>query len=329
MKNTIFTAIFIMASAVCLADLPQNSGERGLMPIPAGYPSADTTGPAAAGYTELTEAEAVTLRDPFDKWHPAPEWCKLQDDGSYLIEGMHFTSGTLDIYHPNIHIRGCKFELTKHYCVSFRPSASGCTIEYCEVSSRSGDCDPEVSIKESASAQHALSYGISASADNITIRHNNIYWSGDGIIFGGSDVTITDNYIHDLTSWQETHNDGVQMFGNQHDLLIKHNSIIMCLGDRGLRQTGAVSLFMDRPSPCSYQRVQVEDNFVAGGSFTFYGGGSKNPENTGKNEDVKFINNKMSTYYFPKCGYWGQMAYGSEWGENGNEYTDNDLVPGE
>ena len=140
----------------------------------------------------------------------------------------------------------------------------------------------------------------------MTIRRLNCSGAGDGVKLG-SDSTMTDSYIHDLGTGPESHNDGCEL--GSKNVTVRHNTILNAQG-----QTAAVFIGASAPST----NILVEDNVLAGGGYTVYG-----PDPGSSN--VRVVNNKFSTRYFAKSGFYGPVAYwktgsGNEW--SGNVWMD-------
>ncbi|GAA4248231.1 hypothetical protein [Dactylosporangium darangshiense] len=101
-------------------------------------------------------------------------------------------------------------------------------------------------------------------ANNLSIYRANIHGSVDGVKTG-SNVLVQDSYIHDM-SWfasdpnqggGATHNDGVQGFLGDSNVVLKHNNIDMSTTHDGN------AAFQD-----SAKNARVEDNWLDGGGCT-------------------------------------------------------------
>ena len=109
--------------------------------------------------------------------------------------------------------------------------------------------------------------------------------------------TIAGNYIHNLGMVSTDHVNGITTNGDSQPLTIQNNTILNKFG-----QTDAIGLFQDFST---VSNVTVNDNFLAGGAYTLYGGeGSQ-----GQSSNIKITNNQFSTMYFPKGGAYGPVAY--------------------
>jgi hypothetical protein len=180
-------------------------------------------------------------------------------------------------------------------------------------------------VKVVATGQNAVGIGIE-NADDVTIEDSTISGinthSGrlmDGIkdVYGdatGSRVLnnniseactgvqvyqglIQGNYIHHLGRAFTDHVNGLTTNGDIHRLLIRHNTIFNHYG-----QTDAIGLFQDFGVVAN---VTIDDNLLAGGAYTIYGGeGSK-----GQPSNIVIKHNRISTRFFRLGGQWGPVAY--------------------
>ncbi len=141
-----------------------------------------------------------------------------------------------------------------------------------------------------------------------TITRMNIHGCSAGISTGGGEVT--DSFVHDMSEIPgKSHDVGIASNGGG-GLTIRHNTIMNQLG-----QTAAVAFYQD----FQVQRDNlVEDNLMAGGGYCLYGGqGGK-----GATRNIRFINNRLSKKFFPKCGQYGVIASFSA-SDPGNVFVDN------
>lgn len=93
----------------------------------------------------------------------------------------------------------------------------------------------------------------------------------NGIVVTGNDTVIQGNFIHDLLAGGAPHYDGIQVDGGISNLVIRQNTIINAHGAAGAVMID--NLF----GPIT--NVVLEDNILAGGSYTVYSDGkfSKHP----------------------------------------------------
>lgn len=141
---------------------------------------------------------------------------------------------------------------------------------------------------------------ITGTGTGLTVRNCNIHHVGNGLEIPGP-FLVEDNYIHDIysppgTSW---HADGIQNTGGataNDNITIRHNTIILTGNE-----TGAISVNGTATNPAT--NVLVENNLLAGGSYTMY---------SRYGENYRVLNNHFSTRIFPKVGQWGIWYPGQE-----------------
>jgi len=162
--------------------------------------------------------------------------------------------------------------------------------------------------------------GIYDGDDQVTITRNNIHHCASGINHLNMGGLIQGNYIHDIGFPCDgsgcLHYNGIQLGAGTGPLMtIDGNTIFVTQG-----QTDAIMLAND--DGAQRNRV-ITGNLLAGGGYAFYGSGGPNGVATG----IVFRNNKFSTRYFPKGGYWGPVAHwksGNVW--EGNTWADGPNV---
>ena len=140
--------------------------------------------------------------------------------------------------------------------------------------------------------------GIKDVYGNVTgsrILNNNILKASTGVqIYQG---LIQGNYIHHLGMVSTDHVNGLTTNGDTRPLVIRHNTIFDSYG-----QTDAIGLFQDFGVVAN---VTIDDNLLAGGGYTIYGGqGSK-----GQPSHIVITKNRISTRFFRQGGQWGPAAY--------------------
>ena len=131
---------------------------------------------------------------------------------------------------------------------------------------------------------------------------------------------VQGNYIHNPGFISGDHINGITSNGGATGLLsIQHNTIFT---NRG--QTDAVSLFQD--FGVQTNRV-INDNLLAGGSYTIYGGGGSK----GASSNIAITNNRISKIYFPQGGQYGPVTSfnsrgsGNVW--SGNVWDNGQAIP--
>ena len=157
------------------------------------------------------------------------------------------------------------------------------------------------------------------SESNYTLLRVNLFDSGHGAAVK-SNVTIQDSYIHGLGANTDAHKDGVFSGDGQH-VLIKHNNIECNDGSKG-GCTAAIGLLTDFGTISDYT---IDGNLLnTNGSYCFYASGG--PQKSYTSNHIVFTNNHFGRSIYPKCGYYGPVAYwdvnapGNVW--NGNVWDD-------
>jgi len=102
--------------------------------------------------------------------------------------------------------------------------------------------------------------------DDWTARRVDIHGTtGDGVKVG-SDVTLEDSWIHDLTPARGAHADGVQMQSGVRNLVVRHNRIdVSAAGSANSAIFLAPDLGPSAPGP-----VLVVQNYLDGGGYTLF-----------------------------------------------------------
>lgn len=149
--------------------------------------------------------------------------------------------------------------------------------------------------------------GGSGAVANTTLNWDEIFWARSCV----QDITGTmeNSYCHDERDASGDHINGETQNGSGDPLLIQHNTILTPFG-----QTDAVGLFCDFGTESN---VTVNDNILAGGGYTVYGGTGGNMSNCPVS-NIKITNNRLSPVYFPSFGQYGWIAYDSGDSISGN-----------
>jgi hypothetical protein len=274
-------------------------------PHSCGYPDASNTGvPAGAN---LLRVPAQRTSGP--GWHwDTRGW--LEVDGAGAVVSNVSVNGTIDvagapgavIKQSLVDCEGCDFAIiVRDPQGTSRPSSDNVTIEDTTITAETNN-----------------SIGVDImDVKNTTLVRLNISHTGGGVqtsTDGG--WSIRGSYVHDLTQVSDEHMNGIQSSGGG-NLQIRHNTIF-----NRYPFTDAVMLAVD-PHGSKQQNVLVQDNLMAGGGYTIYGGstgsGCTVPCST---SDIRIVDNRFSRLYFPSSGYYGPVAaYNSE--DPGNQLSGN------
>jgi len=127
--------------------------------------------------------------------------------------------------------------------------------------------------------------------DDVYVEKCNIHDSGNGVEVASS-VTVIDSYLWNIftpdgATW---HADGVQTGeGAVSNTTIQHNTILLPGGE-----TGAINV-IDNSATFTYNNILIDNNLLAGGSYTFYFG-------AGTMTNCRATNNHFSTRYATRVG---------------------------
>jgi len=261
-------------------------------PASCGFPNASNTGVPAG--TKLT-AEAGNI--------------SVTQDGA-VISGVDL-NGSFDVYANNVTIENCRIASTNWWGINLRQGYTGLKVLHCTITGVVGK----------GQDNGGEDYGVSNMGNgSVEVAFNDISEFGEAISMGHG--YIHDNYIHDLQSFvnldgQYEHTDDViSDGGDTQGLIVRHNTLL----NQMTTQQGAsasVGLFADT-GPVS--NSTVDDNWIAGGSYALYGGGSGAT-------NIQVTNNVFSTQYWSGCGYYGPVAYWNAGGA-GNVFSGNRFPDG-
>ncbi|WP_162891296.1 hypothetical protein [Aeromicrobium sp. A1-2] len=260
--------------------------------------TAPTTGgcadkPSSCGYPDETNTGV-------------PAGVKLKASGSVnaskdgqVIDGLDIR-GEINVTAKNVTIKntrvtGGRGVGTADWVVIVRPGADNLTI-----------VDSEIMTPVGSQQDIACVFNIGDSKP--TVKRVNIHACSAGVSSGGG--LVEDSYIHGMASVPGlSHDVGVASNGSG-GMTVRHNTIF-----NQYDQTAAVAFYQDFGTQ---KNNLVEDNLLAGGGYCVYGGAGQK----GKTANIRFINNRFSKKYSPRCGYYGVVA-SFDLGDSGNAWTGN------
>jgi hypothetical protein len=221
---------------------------------------------------------------------PDASWPNAANTGIPAGTTLTVVEGNLKIETPGTiidgkDIRGCVQVLAAG--VIIRHSKIHCTFAYAVLS---GGFTGERFLIEDSEIECSApdgkgTPGTTAVGDNtFTARRLNIHHCENGFDVD-LDVTIQDNWIHDLTDDPQAHTDGIQ-FAVGRNVLVEHNAIYV-IG------TSAIITH-----PTSMDGVVIRNNLMAGGAYTLYC-----PRQHSAN--VHVIGNRFSRALYPRGGAYG------------------------
>jgi hypothetical protein len=128
---------------------------------------------------------------------------------------------------------------------------------------------------------------------NATVRRANIHSCENGFDMDGR-ITVEHSFIHDLIQYNpatDPHTDGSQITPVGRDIRIVHNTIYV--------GNGTSAIISPNVSSGVVSNVLIQDNLMAGGSYTLY------CQQDGPGHNYRVINNHFSTSQFPTVGAFG------------------------
>ena len=276
--------------------------------------AASIVGPSAAGIKSLMSHPGGTIRDgqtlPFARQvAQAARYDGHAVNGPHLlIEGVHFT-GSLDIQSSQpVVLRGVSVrpEAKSHWGLLTRPGSAPVLILWCEV--RTGDA--------AAGDAIPIGTGLDLRAAGGSVYRTHVSRVVDGIHVSGSDTAVVETLVDALAFFNGAHNDGVQLLGPVENVSIRRSRIM-----NPHPQTSAVSL--------TGRRLVVEDNYLAGGGYTIYGGSKGDATGAPAASQMQIARNVFGRDYFARAGHFGAVAYWDRSGANRSVWSANRFSTGE
>ena len=282
-----------------LASGPASAATGG---IPRGFPNASTSGVQSG----------TALKNVPGQVSSGPGWTWVKAGGGYAnvtgnganLSGLRIP-GNVDISGNNVTLNNDSITVSgggDAMGVDLRQTAN-VTVEHC-------------SIQGTGTTTGRIAQGIRdvyGDATGTKVLDNNISKAATGVqIFQG---IIQGNYIHNLGLISTDHVNGITTNGDTQPLTIQGNTIL-----NPYEQTDAIGLFQDFGVVAN---VTINHNYLAGGSYTIYGGEGK----AGRTSNIVITNNEFSSQYFTQSGEWGPVAYfdgqapGNTW--SGNTWASN------
>ncbi|WP_433180430.1 hypothetical protein [Actinoallomurus sp. CA-150999] len=232
----------------------------------------------------------------------------IRKDGT-VIKGWKL-HGSLDIYAKNVTIVDSEITSANWWGVNLRGSGTGLRVLHSTITGVKGKGP------DNGGEDYAVS---NMGSGTVEVGFDNVSKFGDALSMGHGQ--IHDNYVHGLQAFRNLshtyqHTDAVISDGSdKRGLVVRHNTLLNWMpASKGA--SAAVGLFAD-DGPVT--NTVIDHNLIAGGAYALYAGGAGSAK-------VKITNNLFSTRYWPKCGYYGPVAYwnpkgaGNVW--SGNKWAD-------
>ncbi len=269
--------------------------ECGPVPSACGFPDGTNTG-VPKGMTMLSVPGQVSSGPgwAFDAAHGV-----VEVTGSNVALSGLYIPYNLDISGSDVTIKDSRVVTAGNFGISLRHT-TGVTIE-----------DSTIGGSNAATGRVGVAitdvYGDSA---GIVIENDNI--SDFKTAVQVSTGTVTGNYIHDPGYVTGDHTNGIFDTGSVQPLTIDHNTILNSNG-----QTDAVSLDATIGGQTIANKT-VENNLLAGGGYTIYGGASLGNITS----NILVEHNRFSRLYYPDAGQFGPVTCFDSRGA-GNVWTGN------
>jgi hypothetical protein len=291
---------------------------------PSAAPLATATSPAPAPSWTLHYRSAAPSAKPSPPprsgW-PGPDdtgvpaGARLTVRGSIVVRSRGAVLSNLDVrgdivvQADNVTIRNTRVVNTGNaeWGILQRQRVTGLTVQDSEVRGNGRD---------------RMGVGILNQGGLVTIRRVDVSVVSHGI--DTSQGLIEDSYLHDAKEFPGDHVDMIASFVGPApgtSLVVRHNTVFNNIG-----QTAAVALFQDFGLT---HDALVENNLLAGGGYTVYGGAGK----FGATHNIRIVNNVFSRRHFRKGGFYGWAAHwdrsgrGNEWRGNVWEGTGKPVPP--
>lgn len=248
-----------------------------------GFPSAATTG--ATAQTSLKSVASI--------------------DCSYTIKTANavvngITTGCIDVEADNVTIENSVIKSDTWWGIHTTNGATNLKLIHDTIGNQGAGEGPD---------SGGYDYAITGFR-TLDVSYCNISGFKDGVDI--SDGTFDNNYVHDLSAFNGAHTQDMYVYPATTSLTVNHNTLINQTSIQ--YSTAAVYIAPDSPGQ---NHDTITDNWMAGGSYTFYGGDSS----------AKYIvvkDNVFSTEISPSGGTYGVNAGSYWWANNvGNIWSGN------
>jgi Right handed beta helix region len=264
-------------------------------PSRCGYPGATNTGVPSG--TTLKSVPSQVSRGPGWSYNAAGKDVIVTGTGT-VLSGLYIPYN-LVIGASNVTVKNVRVMTSGNFGISLTHT-KGVTIE-----------------NSTISGQNSTTGRVNSAIDDV-------YGDSTGIVIKDSNISnfrtaiqistglVDSNYIHDPGYIAGDHTNGFYVNGGTEPLTIVNNTIFNSQG-----QTDAINLDAGT-SGVPVANKTIENNLLAGGGYTIYGGTS--PGNPTSN--IVIEGNRFGQLYYPKGGQWGPGAYFAPSGK-GNVWSGN------
>jgi hypothetical protein len=216
-----------------------------------------------------------------------------------VISGLRI-NGCVDVEASNVTIKDDDISdsAPASFCVNIASNVSNTLIE-------------DTSIHGTNSGNGGVEYAIRDLGNGTRLLRVNMYWCTECL--ASSSASMQDSYIHDLANISGSHYEDIYDGGGS-GLSVIHSTLFN-------QQEQTAAIYMAPDTGDALTNITINDNLLAGGGYTIYGGTSLG-DSTSR---IAITDNLFSTIYFPACGQFGELAY---WSSNGNTWSANTYTDG-
>ena len=291
-RATVAVVLVTLGLSACGTDESETITSRAPSPTSATLTYPDATDTGVPGGVELRRVPQDLTEGPGWRW--TGQGIVVTGAGTTLT-GLDVT-GNIEVWADDVTIEKSRITTSGDTWAVGARSASGLRVVDSTISG--GGERLEVGVKDICGCSQ------------ITVLRNDIADWTSGIQM--SRGVIRDNFVHDPKLRDGDHINGLTHNGGRTDgsLLIRHNTIL-----NSLDQTDAIGLFADFGA---VMNVTVDDNLLAGGSYSLYAGAGEDANPT---SNVVITNNRFSTRFFERAGTFGPVCCHDEGGAIGGATT--------
>ena len=233
-------------------------------------------------------------------WHYDPRGWVTVDGNGAALSGLYIPHN-VDVTASNVTINNVQV-------VNGGPSSFGISLRH----------------TSNVTIENSTVRGTNATTGRVANAIDDLYGDSTGMVIKNNNISnwrtgvqvssglVTGNYIHNPGYLAGDHTNGIYDAGSTQPLAIEGNTIFNSFG-----QTDDITLEasgLGRP----VANKTIENNLLAGGGYTIYGGASKkNPTS-----NIVIRNNRFSQLYYRHSGKYGPVAYFNS-GGRGNVWDGN------
>jgi Right handed beta helix region len=265
--------------------------------------------PSACGYPDATNSgvpSGMTLKTVPSQVSSGPGWSYNAAGGDVVVTG----NGTVlsGLYIPyNVVIE-----------------ASNVTVNDVQVVVNGGNFGISLAHTTNVTIENSTISGLNSTTGRVGYAIDDVYGDSTGMVINANNISyfktaiqmntglIENNYIHDPGYVSGDHTNGIFDNGGTEQMTIENNTIL-----NNLSQTDDISLDAESANAPVANKT-IENNFLAGGSYSIYGGNSLG--NTISN--IVIEGNRFGQLYYSLGGQYGPDAYFATTG-TGNVWSGN------